>query len=285
MANTMRRLAAAALAGLAVVTLAACGGSGGEGPNPSPSVVPGVTPGGKLTIGIPFDEPGIGVKDGTSYRGFDVETATYVAKALGVPPENITWVQANGAEREQLLAAGQADLIFSTYSITDARKQVVDFAGPYFTAHQDLLVRRNEEEITGPETLNDRDLCAVTGTTSAANLLARYEGRIRLKELPHWADCVQALADSQVDAVSTDDVILAGYAAEPQYKGVLKVVGKGFSDESYGVGVKKGNTALRDQVNAALKQYIDDGSWKKALDATVAPSGYQLPDPPTPGTA
>src|SRR5438105_2644298 len=135
--NRMRRLVAAALAGLTVVTLAACGGSSGEGPNPSPPVVPGVSPGGHLTIGIPFDEPGIGVKDGTSYRGFDVETATYVAKALGVPPENITWVQANGSEREQLLAAGQADLIFSTYSITDARKQVVDFAGPYFTAHQD----------------------------------------------------------------------------------------------------------------------------------------------------
>jgi glutamate transport system substrate-binding protein len=280
----MRRFAAAALAGLAVVTLAACGGSGGEGPNPSPSVVPGATPGGRLTIGIPFDEPGIGVKDGTSYSGFDVETATYVAKALGVPPENVTWVKANGADREQLLAAGQVDLIFSTYSITGARKQVVDFAGPYFTAHQDLLVRRNDEEITGPETLNDKDLCTVAGTTSAANVTARYQGRIRLKELPTYTDCVKALAASQIDAVTTDDVILAGYAAEPQYRGVLKVVGKGFSDESYGVGVRKGNTALRDQVNAALKQYIDDGSWKKALDLTVAPSGYSIPDAPSPGT-
>jgi len=209
MANMVRRLAAVALAGLAVATLAACGGSGGTAPNPSPAPVPGATPNGRLTIGIPFDEPGIGVKDGTSYRGFDVETATYVAKALGVPEANITWKAATGGDREQLLQSGQVDLIFSTYSITDARKQVVDFAGPYFTAHQDLLVRRNEEEITGPETLNGRDLCAVTGTTSAANLLARYQGRIRLKELPHWADCVQALADSQVDAVSTDDVILA----------------------------------------------------------------------------
>jgi glutamate transport system substrate-binding protein len=95
---------------------------------------------------------------------------------------------------------------------------------------------------------------------------------------------VKALAASQIDAVTTDDVILAGYAAQPEYNGVLKVVGKGFSDESYGVGVKKGNTALLDQVNAALKQYIADGSWKKALDITVAPSGYKIPDPPTPGT-
>lgn len=288
MSSTMRRLTArlmcAALAGVVATALAACGVST-EGPNPAPTVVPGATPGGHLTIGIPFDEPGIGVQDGTSYKGFDVETATYVAKALGVSPENITWVKANGADREQLLSGGGADLIFSTYSITDARRQVVDFAGPYFTAHQDLLVRRNDEEITGPETLNGKDLCTVAGTTSAANITARYQGRINLKELPTYTDCVKALAASQIDAVTTDDVILAGYAAQPQYKGVLKVVGKGFSDESYGVGVKKGNTALRDQVNAALKQYIDDGSWKKALDITVAPSGYSIPDAPTPGTA
>src|ERR1700712_4365451 len=121
MSKTMRRLTAVLLTGVAVTALAACG-SGGEGPNPNPTVVPGVTPGGKLTIGIPFDEPGIGVQDGTSYKGFDVDTATYVAKALGVPPQNITWVKANGADREQLLAGGQADLIFSTDSITDARK-------------------------------------------------------------------------------------------------------------------------------------------------------------------
>jgi glutamate transport system substrate-binding protein len=284
MVHTVRRLAAAALAGLAVVALAACG-SGGERPNPSPAPVPGATPTGRLTIGIPFDEPGIGLKDGTSYRGFDVETATYVAKALGVPEANITWKAATGSERERLLASGQVDLVFSTYSITEARKQVVDFAGPYFVAHQDLLVRRNETEITGPETLNGKDLCAVSGTTSGANVLQRYQGRIRLKELPRWSECVQALADSQVDAVTTDDLILAGFAAEPQYRGVLKVVGKGFSDEHYGVGVRKGNTALRDQVNAALRQYIADGSWRSALNITVAPSGYRIPDPPNPGSA
>ena len=121
--------------------------------------MPGATPGGRLTIGIPFDEPGIGVKDGDTYAGFDVETATYVAKALGVPPENITWKEATGADREQLLESGEVDLIVSTFTITDERKQKVDFAGPYFLAHQDLLVRRNEDEITGTETLNGKNLC------------------------------------------------------------------------------------------------------------------------------
>ena len=283
MANTVRRLVAAAVAGLAVATLAACGG--GAGPNPAPSPVPGATPGGHLTIAIPFDEPGLGVKDGTSYRGFDVETATYVAKALGVPDANITWKEANADDRIQLLINGQVDLVFSTFSITPERKQQVDFAGPYFVAHQDLLVRRNEEEITSPETLNNRVLCTVPGTTSADYVVKNYKGRIQLKEFPRFSDCVRALASSEVDAVTTDDVILAGYAAEPQYRGALKVVGKGFTDEVYGVGVKKGNTQLLDQVNTALKQYIADGSWQRALETTVAPSGYRVPSPPTPGTA
>lgn len=283
MANTVRRLVAAAVAGLAAATLAACGG--GAGPNPAPSPVPGATPGGHLTIAIPFDEPGLGVKDGTSYRGFDVETATYVAKALGVPDANITWKEANADDRIQLLVNGQVDLVFSTFSITPERKQQVDFAGPYFVAHQDLLVRRNEEEITSPETLNNRVLCTVPGTTSADYVVKNYKGRIQLKEFPRFSDCVRALANSEVDAVTTDDVILAGYAAEPQYRGALKVVGKGFTDEVYGVGVKKGNTQLLDQVNTALKQYITDGSWQRALETTVAPSGYRVPSPPTPGTA
>jgi glutamate transport system substrate-binding protein len=89
------------------------------------------------------------------------------------------------------------------------------------------------------------------------------------------------LANSEVDAVTTDDVILAGFAAQPQYQGKLKVVGKGFSDEIYGIGVKKGDTALVDKVNAALKQYIDDGSWRKSRDTNVRPSGYSIPSPPT----
>jgi glutamate transport system substrate-binding protein len=271
------------LVGLALTALAACGSGGGPAADPTP--VPGATPGGKLTIGIPVDEPGIGVKDGDTYTGFDVETAKYVAKALGVPPENITWVESTGAQREAMLTGGQADMIVSTFTINDERKQTVDFAGPYFIAHQDLLVRRNETEITGPDTLNGKDLCTVSGTTSAQNVLRFYQGRINLKELPRYSDCVAALANSEVDAVTTDDVILAGYAATPQYKGKLKVVGKGFSDESYGIGLKKGNTTLKDQVNAALKQYVSDGSWQRNLDNTVAPSGYRIPSPPTPGVA
>jgi glutamate transport system substrate-binding protein len=273
-----RRAAALAVTGLLV--LAACG-SGGGAPNPTPAPVPGATGGGKMTIGIAFDQPGLALKTDDGYTGFDVDTAVYIAVALGVSRDNITWTEANSSQRQQLLAEGQADLIVSTFSITDERKKEVDFAGPYFVAHQDLLVRRNDTEITGPDALDGKNLCSVPGTTSAAYVTSHYLGNIKLVELPRFSDCVKALNDSEVDAVTTDDVILAGFAAQPQYQGKLKVVGKGFSDEIYGVGVKKGNTAMVDKVNVALKQYIDDGSWRKSLDANVRPSGYAIPSPPT----
>ena len=277
-----RAVTAAAACGLTAAMLSACGGSSGE-PNPSPSLVPGATAGGKLTIGITVDQPGLGWKSGDKYTGFDVDTATYVAKSLGVPAENITWKAVNPTERIAAVERGDVDLMVATLSITPERKQQIDFAGPYFEAHQDLLVRRNDTEITGPETLNGKRLCSVSGTTSAANVTDRYRGNITLLVKPQFSDCVTALADSEVDAVTTDDVILAGYAAEPQYRGKLKVVGKGFSDELYGVGIKKGDSAMVEKVNAALKQYIADGSWKRSLDANVRPSGYNIPSPPTPG--
>lgn len=282
-APTLRRgTCGVVLAALLGTGLTACGDSGEI---KKPDLVEGAEAGGKLTIGISYDEPGVGFKDGDDYSGFDVDTATYVAEALGVDDDDITWVRADPADREELLTSGQADLVVATYSITDERKQQVDFAGPYFVAHQDLLIRRNDTEITGPKTLHDRVLCSVTGTTSSQYVREHYKGDITLKEYPRYSACVEALLDGKVDAVTTDDLILAGYASEDRYRGKLKVVGDGFTDERYGIGVRKGDTALVAKVDAALKQYIDDGSWRAALDESVGGSGYDLPDPPTPGTA
>src|SRR5215207_11563107 len=131
MSKLRRTVILVALLGSILTTLAGCGGSS-EGPNPEPSPVPGASFNGKLTIGISFDQPGLGFKEGDTYSGFDVETAKYVAKALGVPETGITWVQADPGNRESLLTEGKADLVLSTYTITEDRKKIVDFAGPYF---------------------------------------------------------------------------------------------------------------------------------------------------------
>jgi glutamate transport system substrate-binding protein len=147
-------------AGLALaLPLAACGsdtdaGGGGEAGE-----------GGKVVIGVKFDQPGLGLKEGDTNTGFDVEVANYVAKELGYT--EVEFKESPSAQRETLIQSDQVKMIFATYSITDDRKQKVSFAGPYFIAGQDLLVKADNSDITGPDSLNGKKLCSVTGSTSA----------------------------------------------------------------------------------------------------------------------
>jgi glutamate transport system substrate-binding protein len=161
----------------------------------------------------------------------------------------------------------------------------------YLIAHQGLLIRRNDDAgavgsvgalvghgemrpISGLSTLEGKRLCTGIGTTSAQRILERYRAEtITLLERPDISDCVEALDNGTVDAVTTDDVILAGFAAHGKYNGALKVLGTTFSNERYGVGIPKGDTKLVTQVNAALRSYIADGSWKRSLERNIAPSG------------
>ena len=171
-----------------------------------------VTPG-KITIGIKFDQPKLGFKEGNTYTGFDVDVATYVAGKLGFTPDQIVWKESVSSQRETLLQNHQVDMIFATYSITDARKQKVQFAGPYFVAGQDLLVKVGNTTITGPDSLNGKKLCSVTGSTPAQNIKDKYAKEVQLVEQTTYSECVQALKADRVDAVTTDDIILAGLAA------------------------------------------------------------------------
>ncbi|WP_076260956.1 glutamate ABC transporter substrate-binding protein [Intrasporangium flavum] len=269
-----RRIGVAFAATALAVSLAACG-----------SGQPGASGGGDngLKIGIKFDQPGMGLKKGTEYSGFDVEVAKYVAKELGTSEDKITWVQAPSAQRETLIKSGQVDFVVATYSITDKRKNEVSFAGPYFIAGQDLLVRADDSSITGPDSLTGKKLCSVTGSTSAQKVKDKYPG-VQLQEFGTYSECLPALQTGAIDALTTDDTILAGYAAQEQYKGKFKVVGKPFSEENYGIGLKKGDTAMCTKITDAVKKMISDGSWQKALDANLGPAGYKpgAGNPPTP---
>ena len=269
----LRRTTIAATAVVAAVGLAACGGSGSSGGGS----------GGPFKIGIKFDQPGMGLKKGSEYTGMDVDVATYIAKQLGASEGDITWVQAPSAQRETLLETGQVDMVVATYSITDARKEKVSFAGPYFVAGQDLLIRADDSSITGPDSLDGKKLCSVKGSTSAQKVKDKYPG-VQLQEFGTYSECLPALSTGGVDALTTDDTILAGYAAQPEFKGKFKVVGQPFSEENYGVGLKKGDTARCTKITDAIKKMISDGSWQKAIDDNLGPAGYKpgKGNPPTP---
>ncbi|TQM62826.1 glutamate ABC transporter substrate-binding protein [Humibacillus xanthopallidus] len=271
-----RGLGAVAAAAALALTLAACGSS-------SSGDSAGSGGGTKLKIGIKFDQPGMGLKKGSEYTGMDVDVAKYIAKQLGASEGDITWVQAPSAQRETLIQTGQVDMVVATYSITDARKEKVSFAGPYFVAGQDLLIRADDTSITGPDSLDGKKLCSVKGSTSAQKVKDKYPG-VQLQEFGTYSECLPALATGGVDALTTDDTILAGYAAQPEFKGKFKVVGQPFSQENYGVGIKKGDTAQCTKITDAIKKMISDGSWQKAIDNNLGPAGYKpgQGNPPTP---
>ncbi len=234
---------------------------------------------GELTIGIKFDQPGLGLRnrDG-SFSGFDVDVATYVAGKLGVSPDKIRFKEAPSAQRETLIQNGQVDYVVATYSITDQRKQKVDFAGPYYVAGQSLLVRADNTDITGPESLKGgKKLCSVKGSTPAQNIQKNFANDVQLQEYDTYSLCVEALKSGAVDAVTTDNIILSGYAA--QSPGQLKVVGQTFTTENYGIGLKKGDTDSRNKINDAIESMINDGSWKASLEKNFGNS-FPIPAPP-----
>lgn len=235
---------------------------------------------GALTIGIKFDQPGLSLRqpDGT-FSGFDVDVARYVAGKLGVPPDKITFKEAPSAQRETLIQNGQVDFIVGSYSITDQRKQKVDFAGPYFIAGQSLLVRADNTDITGPDSLTGgKRLCSVQGSTPAQYIQKNFADDVQLQQYDTYSLCVEALKSGAVDAVTTDNIILAGYIA--QSPGQLKMVGEPFTTEKYGIGVQKGDKESRTKINDAIEAMIADGSWKASLEEHFGDTGFQIPPPP-----
>ena len=258
----MRKTAAAALAASLGLGLAACGGSDDD--------KSGSGSGDKLKIGIKYDQPGLGFKDGDKFTGFDVAVAKYVADKLGYKEDRVEFVQSPSKQREKMLEAGTVKMIFATYSITDKRKQSVSFGGPYFVAGQSVLVRA-DSKIDSVAALKGKKVCSVTGSTSVDNLKKEQPGVVP-QEYDTYSNCASALADGVIDAMTTDDIILAGYANQPAYQGKFKLVGDTFSKERYGVGLKKGDTETCKKVNDAVKSMIDDGSWKKALENNLGKS-------------
>jgi glutamate transport system substrate-binding protein len=261
-----------------VLAAAACGGddSNASGSGSSGSGIVGKASSGKLTFGVKADQPGLGLQTGSTYAGFDIEISKILAKGLGVPESGITWKTTVSANREAYIQQGQVDIVVATYTINDERKQKVNFGGPYYIAGQDLLVPVNST-ITGPESLAGKKVCSVSGSTPAKRIQTDYK-TAQLQQFDSYSKCVTALAGGQVDAVTTDDIILAGYAAQDQYAGKFKVVGKPFSTEPYGIGVKKEDTAGCNKINDILKAAAADGSYKKAWDDTLGKSGKAAPE-------
>jgi glutamate transport system substrate-binding protein len=293
-----RKLAVGVLVGGLTLSVAACGksgtpggGGGGSGADAEPSIsvaknvdIKGsptfdrIKKNGKITIGVKDDQPNLGYKDATTnkYSGFDIDIARYLAGQLGYGDDKITFKPVPSSSREAAVSNGEVDLYVGTYTINAKRKQQVSFAGPYFVAGQDLLVRKDNTDIKGPETLKGKKVCSVTGSTPIQNIREKkYTDQV--VELQKYSDCVSQLESKQVDALTTDDAILKGYAAQEPDK--LKIVGKPFTKEPYGVGLAKDDKVLRGKLDDFLQKALDDGTWQKFYDATLGKSGSKATKP------
>ena len=236
-----------------------------------------------IKVGTKFDQPGFGLK-GLSGKpeGFDVEVAKLIVKELGIPTDKIQYVETPSKIREDAIVNGQVDMVVATYTINDLRKQRVAFAGPYYVAGQNIMVKKDDTSITGPDSFADgtKKVCSVTGSTPAETIKKHVKDvATQLVLFDTYDKCRDALKGGQVNAVTTDNVILAGYVDKD--KNSFKLAGDNFTKEPYGIGVKKDDTAFRGFINDALDKAFKDGSWKKAWDDTAGKFGAQLGETPT----
>ncbi|MFC4536510.1 glutamate ABC transporter substrate-binding protein [Sphaerisporangium dianthi] len=222
-----------------------------------------------LVVGVKADQPNLGVKAPNGrYSGFDVDVATYIASKLG---KQVRFLTAPSAQRENMIKSGEVDLVVATYSITAERKTKVSFAGPYYVAHQDTLVRAGQSGVSNVRDLRDRKLCQVTGSNSWRRVKEERKIPVTLVPSASYSECVEDLRSGKVDAVSTDDLILTGFAASG-----TKIVNAPFSDERYGIGIRTGDVDGCEAVNKAITEMYQDGTAKRLLQKWFAKSGLAL---------
>jgi glutamate transport system substrate-binding protein len=285
----IRTKAVIATVGLAL-SLAACGDAGDDGGETTDvevqenagdefddgTAMKEFADSGEITIGVKYDQPGIGFKGATDDMpvGFDPEIGKILAASLGISAEDITWKETISDNREPFLQEGEVDLVIASYSITDERREVVGQAGPYYVTGQQLLVK-SDSDIASLEDVKGTEVCSVTGSTSLENIKA--EGA-KPRGFDTYSECVDQVLSGTVDAMTTDGAILLGYAAENPDE--LKVVVDPFSEERYGVGYSKDSPEMCQWITDTLKKAEDDGTWAKAFEATLGKSGVETPDPP-----
>jgi glutamate transport system substrate-binding protein len=232
---------------------------------------------GSIRVGTKFDQPLFGLQgpDGVPI-GFDVAIAALIAAELGIPFENIEWSEAQSAVRESFLETDQVDIVSATYTINDARKERIDFAGPYFVAGQDIIVAAgNPEGITGPEDLEGLPVCSAEGSTPAQTISEEYGAQ--LLAAGAYSDCLDPLRNGQVVAVTTDNVILSGFV--DQNPGEFELLGETFTVEPYGIGVQLGDDAFRAFINDVLEESFADGTWARLYEETAG-QVLDVPEPP-----
>lgn len=189
-------------------------------------------------------------------EGFDVDVAKEVAEAIFGDPEAVELRAIAYSQRIPVLEDGSVDIVVDTFTINCTRKTRIGFSTVYFEAGQKVLVR-TDSGATSIQDLAGQRVCAAAGSTSLENLERDAPGVERV-EVEDQTDCLVLFQRGEVDAISTDDTILAGLAAQDPF---ATIVGPAFSEEPYGIGVNLDNEELLRFVNGVLERMRADETW------------------------
>jgi polar amino acid transport system substrate-binding protein len=233
---------------------------------------------GRLIVGLDIGSNLFSFRDPITgeITGFDVDIAGEVARDIFGTPSQVEYRILSSAERITALKKSQVDLVVKTMTITCERRKQVNFSTVYLDAYQRILAPR-DSAITKPSDLSGKRVCVAKGTTSL-NRIREIAPPPILVEVVNWADCLVTLQQRQVDAVSTDDSILAGLVSQDPY---LHIVGPNMGTQPYGVGVNLDNTGLVRFVNGTLERIRRDGTWNTLYRKWLTVLG-PAPAPPSP---
>jgi polar amino acid transport system substrate-binding protein len=231
---------------------------------------------GRLLVGLDIGSNLFSFRDPVTGKivGFDVDIAGEVARDIFGTPTAVEYRILASADRIPALQKKVVDIVVKTMTITCERRKLVNFSTVYFTAYQQILAPR-ESPIAGPSDLSGKRVCVARGTTSLEQV-QRIDPPPTIVTTVTWADCLVALQQQEVDAVSTDNAILAGLVAQDPY---LHIVGPSMAEQPYGIGVNLANTGLVRFVNGTLARIRADGTWDTLYRRWLAILG-PAPAPP-----
>ncbi|KRD44176.1 transporter substrate-binding protein [Cellulomonas sp. Root930] len=234
---------------------------------------------GALRVGVSADTLLMGSRNPLSgqIEGFDIDMLHAVSTAIFGDPNRLQFRVITSAQRLEVLENHEVDLVARTFTINCERWETIAFSAEYLTAGQKVLVTRDSEaqSIEDLEGLGDQRVCAPEGTTTLERLEETYPG-VEAVSAPTHTGCLVLFQQGRVDAITGDDTILAGFAAQDPY---AKVVGEAFSAEPYGVGVAADQVDLVQYVNGVLDQAKADGTWAASYDRWLGALGT-APAPP-----
>ncbi len=203
-------------------------------------------------------------------EGFDIDMIKAVAQAIFGQPGKVVYKAISDAQRIPDILSGAVDIVAHTMTITCARLQQVDFSSVYFDAHQRVLVLKSSTA-TSLAGLRGQQVCATTGSDSIATIEADKAIPVAV---PYWTDCLVLLQQGDVAAISTDDSILDGLAAQDPW---TKLIGPALTNEPYGLAISKQHPDFVRFVNAVLQQLRTDGQWAASYMHWI---GTPVPAPP-----